>query len=116
MKITYTKQGDYLLPDLTLPPQEEITLTKYGRMRKTYLKRHRKSLYNQLISSGKLNAHLAEIDDIANWSVRNIMKRLAEEQGITEELKASDQMAWVGAMNNIKSQAEEVVLIEVVFG
>ena len=110
MKITYTMQGDYLLPDLTLPHQEEITLTKYGRMRKTYLKNHRKVFYNQLIDSGKLNAHLEEIEKIANWSVRQIMKRIAEQQGITEKLKATDQMAWVGAMNAIKSQAEEVVL------
>jgi hypothetical protein len=110
MEITYTMLGDYLIPDLTLPHQEEITLTKYSRMRKTYLKSHRKVFYNQLIGSGKLNAHLEEIDKIANWSVRQIMKRIAEQQGITEKLKATDQMAWVGAMNAIKSQAEEVVL------
>jgi hypothetical protein len=74
MKITYTKQGDYLLPDLTLPPQEQHPYGRYGRMCKAYLKNHRKTLYSQLLREGKLNAYLAEIDDIANWSVRNIMK------------------------------------------
>ncbi|MGI6498976.1 MAG: TnpV protein [Oscillospiraceae bacterium] len=115
MNITYTKNGDYLIPDLTLPESSETpTLGKYGRMRKSYLKEHRTAMYNHLLLSGKLTAHLTEIDQTATRRLEQMIPALAAAQNVTEDLKASDPMKWVGMMNNLKSQAEEAILTELI--
>ena len=113
--LTYTRNGDYLIPDLKLSEQPEKPLGKYGRMRKAYLKEHRPILYNQLLMSEKLYLHLLEIDETANSRLEQMMPRLAEAAGATEELKARDPMQWVGLMNTLKAQAEETILNELVF-
>jgi len=112
---TYSVVGDYILPDLTLPPQKHSSFGKYGMLRKTYLKAQRKALYSQMIITGKLFDHLHEIDTQSHDMLKLLMKQMADLQGITEALKATDQMAWVGALNNIKACAEEIVLSEVVY-
>ena len=112
MELTYTQQGDYLLPDLTLPV-EETHIGKYGMLRKTYLKNHRKGMYASLMLSGGLNSHLSEIDQTARERVDQIMAKLLESSPAPD--KASNQMAWVGHMNSLKHQAEEAVLAELVY-
>ena len=113
---TYTLGADGIYyPNLELPADEEPRYGKYGRMRRTYLKEHHEGLYTGLLLSGKLNAHLNEIDETAHQRMELITRQMAHAQGVTEELKARDQMAWVGAMNNIRSVAEEIVLTELVF-
>ena len=99
MKITYTKQGDYLLPDLVLPPQSACFFGRYGRLHKEYLPKYKKDVYSGLFISGKLMDHLAGIDNQAQEMHELLMRQLAEKENITEDLKARDQMAWVGAMN-----------------
>lgn len=112
--LTYTQNGDYLIPDLSLSEQPEKPLGKYGRMRKTYLKEHRPILYNQLLMTEKLYPHLAEIDETANRRLEQMMPQLAEAAGATEQLKARDPMKWVGMMNTCKAQAEEILLAELI--
>ena len=112
--LTYTMNGDYQIPDLKLSEQPEKPLGKYGRMRKAYLKEHRPILYNQLLMSEKLYPHLREIDETANSRLKQMMPRLAESAGATEELKARDPMQWVGLMNTCKAQAEEILLAELI--
>lgn len=113
-KITYSKHGDYYLPDVALPEQKEFFFGRYGRLRLNYLKSHRRVLYINLLTSCELSKHLAEIDEQANQMLGMLIKQMAVQQGITEQLKANDQMAWVGAMNNIKACAEEIVLNEII--
>lgn len=111
----YTRQGDYFLPNF-LPPQEKsCPIGKYGRMRLRYLKEHRRILYTNLLTSGKLNEHLAEIEEAARNRMELLIRQMAETQNITEELKANDQMGWVGRMNNIRNAAEEVVRSELIY-
>lgn len=112
--LTYSRNGDYLIPDLQLTEQPEMPLGKYGRMRKTYLKEHRPILYNRLLMSEKLYPHLLEIDQTANSRLEQLMPELAQAAGVTEELKARDMMQWVGLMNNCKAQAEEILLAELI--
>ena len=112
--LTYIQNGDYLIPDLRLSEQPEKPLGKYGRMRKAYLKEHRPLIYNQLLQTEKLYPHLLEIDETANSRLEQMMPRLAESAGATEELKARDPMAWVGLMNTCKAQAEEILLAELI--
>ena len=112
--LTYTRNGDYLIPDLSLSEQPSKPLGKYGRMRKTYLKEHRPILYNQLLMTEKLYPHLAEIDETANRRLEQMMPQLAEAAGATEQLKARDPMQWVGLMNSCKAQAEEILLTELI--
>ena len=114
MEITYSKYGDYYLPDLVLSEEEPATYGRFGRMRLEYLKEHRRAAYINLKTSGQLTHHLNEIDREANEMLRLLIEPMARTQGITEQLKAEDQMAWVGAMNNIRSVAEEVVLRDVI--
>ena len=102
-------------PNLELPEEETPRFGKYGRMRHTYLREHRKAYYTTLLLSGKLVAHLNEIDDAANTRMELLTKQMAKSRGITETLKAQDQLAWVGAMNNIRNVAEETVNAEVIF-
>ena len=112
MEITYSKYGDYYLPDLVLSEEEPATYGRFGRIRLKYLKEHRRVLYINLLTSGELTQHLNEVDRQAR---EMLVKQMAQEQGITEQMKAEDQMAWVGAMNNIRSAAEEVVMQEIMF-
>ena len=115
MEITYTKHGDYYLPDLTLPEEKPATYGRFGRMRLQYLKEHRRGTYTSLLTSGQLTHHLNEIDREANEMLNLLIRQMAHEQGITEQLKSADQMVWVGAMNYIRNAAEEVVVREAVF-
>lgn len=101
--LTYTWNGDYLIPDLKLTEQPEKPLGKYGRMRKAYLKEHRPLIYNQLLLTEKLYPHLLEIDETANSRLEQMMPQLAKDAGATEELKARDPMRWVGLMNTCKA-------------
>lgn len=115
MEITYSKYGDYYLPNLALSKEEPATYGRFGRMRLKYLKERRRGTYTTLKTSGQLTHHLNEIDREANEMLALLMKQMAQAQGITEQLKAENQMAWVGAMNNIRNAAEEVVLHDLVF-
>ena len=103
-------------PDLYLPDETEYPIGKYGMMRRTYLKEHRKSLYLELVLAGRLNEHLHQIDEACHQMMDRLVEQMKEQQGVTEELKMQDQMAWVRRMNNIRACAEEVVLKEFVFG
>ena len=112
--LTYIQNGDYLIPDLRLSEQPMKPLSKYGRMRKAYLKQQRPILYNQLLMTEKLYPHLREIDETANRRLAQMMPQMAEAAGATEALKAADPMAWVGLMNACKAQAEEILLAELI--
>ena len=115
MELTYTMKDGYRLPDL-LPPQEpETALGKYGLLRRRYLKEHRKVLFTNLLTSGRLNGHLAEIDRTARQRVEQTVTAMAQAEGVTEELKAADPMKWVGLMNNLRNAAEETVLAELIY-
>lgn len=113
--MSYTLHGDYYLPDLVLR-EEEPTYGKYGMLRKQFLKEHRPIRYQNLLLSGKLTAHLNQIDQEVTEQVEVLMKQMAEKQGVNENLKRQDQMKWVGLMNNIKVSAEEIVLKDMVYG
>ena len=113
--VTYTMQGDYRLPDL-LPTQEaELHLGKYALLRRRYLKEHRRVTYTNLLTSGKLNEHLLEIEQTVKERLTEIIPQMMESEGVTEEMKAVDQMKWVNMMNNIRASAEEIVLKELVY-
>ena len=112
--LTYTMNGDYQIPDLKLTEQPEKPLGKYGRMRKAYLKEHRPLIYNQLLLTEKLYPHLIEIDETAQSRLEQMMPQLAKDAGATEQLKASDPMRWVGLMNTCKTQAEEILMAELI--
>ena len=114
-ELTYTRSGDYWIPNLSLSQQENLPLGKYGRMRKAYLQEHRPVLWNSLILSEKLYPHLREIDETANSRLERMMPELMQSAGVTEALKASDPMKWVGLMNSLKAQAEEVILTELIY-
>ena len=113
--IHYTLHGDYYLPDLGLPEKASAPLGRYGRMRKAYLEEHRPGLYERLLLSGKLYEHLSEIDTCCTEGMDRMIRQMAEAEGISESLKARDQLAWVGRMNNIRQRVEEVVLEEIVY-
>lgn len=113
MELTYRKVGDYYLPNLTAPENPKVG--KYGMLRRTYLRNHCRGLYTGMMLSGTLNAHLEEIDQQANDMLEQMVKQMEKEQGITEQLKADDQMEWVRCMNNIRADAEEVVMREMVY-
>ena len=111
--LTYHWEGDYLIPNLIAPENPNIVI--WGQRRKDYLKKHKSAIYTGMLLSGELNAHLEEADRTASEMVDRLTVQMAKREGITEQLKASDQMAWVGAMNGIRNRAEEIVLREVVF-
>lgn len=113
--IQYVQVGDYLLPDLELPPPPKYPLGKYGMMRETFLKEHREITYNQLLLTGQLTPHLYEVDEAANNRLHQLMPALAKEAGATEQLKAEDMMRWVGLMNACKAQAEEIIFAELIY-
>ena len=112
--MSYTLHGDYYLPDLVLR-EEEPTYGKYGMLRKQFLKEHRSARYQYMLLTGKLNEHLNQIDQEAREQVEMLMKQMAEKKGVTEELKAQDQMERVRLMNNIKASAEEIVLKNMIY-
>lgn len=113
---TYTLGPDGMYyPDLELPEEEVPRYGKYGRMRHTYLREHKKAYYTTLLFDGKLVAHLNEIDDVANAQMELIIKQMARSQGVNEALKGQSQLTWVGAMNNIRNAAEEIVLQELIY-
>ncbi len=111
----YEKQGDYSLPCLELPKEENKPIGIWGQRHLRYLKQHRKILYTNLLTSGKLNSHLAEIDKQAEELYFRLVKQFAESEGVTEQLKADNPMEWVGRMENIQSRCREIVNSEVVF-
>lgn len=113
--ISYTLYGDYYLPDLELKEQEEAHYGKYGILRKNFLKEHRSGLYSSYLLIGKLTAHLNEVDQQARERMEVLVRQMMEKQDITEELKACDQMAWVGVVNHIRNAAEEIVLNEMLY-
>ena len=113
--ISYTLYGDYYLPDLELKEQEEANYGKYGILRKNFLQEHRSGLYSSYLLTGKLTEHLNEVDQQARKRMEVLVRQMMEKQEITEELKAQDQMAWVGAVNNIRNAAEEIVCNEIIF-
>ena len=112
---TYHQEGDYLIPNLTLPDEPEYQIGKYGRMRRSYLKAHRPVLYANFLTSGTLHRHLAEIDQACNEHMEIIVSAMAKQESATEALKAADQLEWVRRMNSIRSRAEEIVLTELVY-
>ena len=115
MKISYYRKGDYLFPNLFLPAAKPIMLGKYGRMRKSYLKEHRPNVYQVYLLDGKLNEHLAEIDETAYEAFNRLVDQMAKNENITEQLKEEDQMLWVQKMNSVYARAEEIVLNEYVY-
>ena len=112
---TYRQVGDYFIPNITLPDDGEYKIGKYGRMRRNYLKEYRKILYNNYVLEGTLFKHLAEIDQACNERIENIVSAMAKQEGVTEALKAADQIEWVRRMNSICNRAEEIVLHELVY-
>ena len=112
---TYTQVGDMLLPDLFLSDSGQRSIGKYGRMRKRYLKENHPVLYSDLILTEKLYPHLSEIDAVCEGKMELLVRRMAEREGITEALKADDQMEWVRRMNSIRSRAEEIVMNELIY-
>ena len=113
--IEYIRNGDYYLPNLVLAEQRKIQLNKYGRLRLHYLKNHKKAEYTILFMDNKLTDHLEEVQEIATKRVEEIIKSLKEQSNLTEEMKNTDQLYWVGMMNNFKNQAEEIVLKELIY-
>ena len=113
--IGYTLQGDYYLPDLALPEQEDKPIGLWGQRHLRYIKQHRKILYINLLTSGKLNEHLADIDKQVEDMFFRLVKRIAEREGVTEQLKANNQMEWVARMNNIHNRATEIIDNDIIY-
>ena len=115
MEITYTRQGDYYLPNLTLPEQPQVELGMYAQLRRKFLENQHKILYFNLLTKCKLVEHLADIEQQAFDMEERIIQQMAEQQGVTETLKAQDQMEWVRRMNNIRNAAREIVCNELIY-
>ena len=114
--IEYVRQGDYYIPNLTVPDETEYQIGKYGSLRRTFLKEHHNWLYSTMLMQGTLLKHLAEIDEICNSTLKDMMSKMAEREGVTEQLKATNQMLWVQKVNNIHNCAEEFIMKEYVYG
>ena len=112
---TDIRQGDYLLPNLKMPKQPEYNIGVWGQRRRRYLKQHRQIIYTNLLTSCKLSEHLAEVEKECAERMDSLVKAVAKQEGVTEALKAADQMVWVRRMNNIRNRAEEIVLKEIVY-
>ncbi len=112
---TYSMQGDYCLPDLTLPAEEERPIGVWAHRRLRYLKQHHKILYYNLLTSGKLHSHIADVEEEAQTLFLRLVKQYAEQEGLTEQMKAENQMEWVRRMNNIRERVNEVVNAEIIF-
>ena len=115
MNISYTKQGDYLLPNLILKDKEQFNIGKYGLLRLEYIKREKLGLYFDLLVNDNLNEYLHNIDTTIMEKVQKLIKELTEKENITEKLKSSNQMLWIGKMNNIKDIAEEIISKEYIY-
>ena len=115
MNIEYVKCGDYLIPNLKANEEPPEPLTKYGLLRHSYLKEHRRGIYSGMLLEGTLKSHCLMVQEQAEQRLDTIMSQLAESEGVDERLKAEDQMAWVRLMNNIKARAEEVVMRELIY-
>lgn len=113
--IEYHLEGDYYIPNLVMPEQEKIALNKYGRMRLNYLKENKKAEYSIMLMDGTLNSHLKEIQETATERVEKIIKQLKSKSNLTEDMKNTDMLYWVGMMNNFKNQAEEIVFNELIY-
>ena len=113
---TYTRQGDYCLPDVCLPPEEERPIGVYGQRRRVYLKERLRVLYYNQLTAGTLDGHLADIEEQAQELFLRLVEQCADTEGVTEALKADDPMAWVRKMNGIRNQANEIVMQEIVYG
>ncbi len=111
----YELQGEYYLPCLTLPPEEEKPIGIWGQRHLRYIKEHERLFYVNLLTSGGLNSYLADINEQAEEMFSRLVKQLAEKEGITEELKSTDQMAWIGATNNIQARAREIVNADLIY-
>ncbi|MCI6535239.1 TnpV protein [[Clostridium] scindens] len=114
-KITYSRQGDYQLPNITVPDEPEVHLGKYASLRRNYLKEQRYGIFISLLTQGKLNQHLMEVQEEAGNLMEQLTAQMAKTQNVTEELKAKDQMMWIGMMNNIRNSAEETVMKELIY-
>ena len=114
-KITYTQQGDYLLPDLKLPEQPKVEIGIWGKRHLRYIKKYHPIRYTNLLTSCKLTAYLADIDERAEEMFFRLVKQLAEKEGVTEQLKADNQILWVQRMNNIRNRANEIVNNELIY-
>lgn len=114
-EIKYTKVGDYYIPNLVLEKEEKITLNKYGRLRLKFLKENKKAEYTIMFMNGTLNNHLKEIQETAEEKVNLIVEQLKKENNLTEKIKNTNQLYWVGMMNNLKNEAEEIVLKELIY-
>ncbi len=112
---TYRQVGDYFLPNITLPKEETVHIGIWGQRHLRYLKQHRKILYTNLLTSGKLNSHLAEIDKQATDMCFRLVKEFAEQEGVTEQLKAENQMEWVRHMNNIRNRVTEIINSDIIY-
>ena len=112
---TYRQEGDFFIPNLILPDTGKHQIGKYGRMRRSYLKEHRKILYNNYVLEGTLFKHLSEIDQACNERMEIIVSAMAKQEGVTEALKAANQIEWVCHMNSIRNRAEEIILTELVY-
>ena len=113
--IKYHLEGDYYIPNLAMPKQEKITLNKYGRMRLKYLKEYKKADYIIMFMNGTLNTHLKEIQETADNRAQQIISELKAKNDLTEDMKNTDMLYWVGTMNSIKAQAEEIVFSELIY-
>ena len=113
--IEYHLEGDYYIPNLAMPKQEKITLNKYGRMRLKYLKEYKKAEYTIMLMNGTLNTHLKELQEMADNRVQQIISELKSKSDLTEDMKNTDMLYWIGTMNSIKSQAEEIVFSELIY-
>lgn len=113
--IEYRLEGDYYIPNIVVPKEEKIVLNKYGRMRLKYLKEHKKADYTIMLINGTLNTHLKEIQETTQTRVDQIIDQLKEKSDLTENMKNTDMLYWVGTMNSIKAQAEEIVFSELVY-
>ena len=115
-KITYHKEGDYFIPDLIMENSyKNYLIGKYGRLRLNYIKNYKRGLYTELMINGTLSKHLADIENAVNKRIGLIIKQLAESENVIEDLKSSNQLAWVQAMNSIKNRAEEIVYNEIIY-
>ncbi|MGL5254242.1 MAG: TnpV protein [Brevinema sp.] len=115
MKLNYIRNGDYFLPEIALSEQNSKPLGKYGRLRRTYLQEHRQALFNYLVLSEKLFVHLYEVDEQAQHLLDTMIPPMAKSAAATKQLKATDPMRWVGLMNTIKAQVEEIILAKLIY-
>lgn len=115
MELTYTKTGEYLIPNLMMDEQPEGDIGVYGRMRKRFLKEHRRGTYNGMLLKGTLTQHLIETNEAAQDMMDKLIKQMAVAEGVTETLKRRDQMSWVGRMNNIRVRADEIVRSDLIY-